>query len=313
MSVAYFYNSEIRNNGTAVRCWDAGGRPKRYSRPGVDVQEHDLYIMIDDGRDDIEWLPPRPNALWCVDTHLGYEQRLKWAREFDTVFCAQVDGAQKMKVDGIENVHWLPLACHPPSDPSVGELLAHPGKEEILGKHGLEKQYDVCFVGFLNMGVEGDEDSHNRVDFLDMMFKEFPNFHISTNCFFEHAAARYIRSRVGLNLSIKHDLNMRFFEAMSYGVAQLCNRDQLGWKELGFEENVHFYGFESEEEAVVKAHWMLANPVEREETAKRAFDFVRNGHTYADRMQGLIETCLGPQEAQQVQAQDSSQEAQAES
>jgi hypothetical protein len=28
---------------------------------------------VDDGRDDIDWIPPRPNAFWAVDTHLGPE------------------------------------------------------------------------------------------------------------------------------------------------------------------------------------------------------------------------------------------------
>ena len=54
--------------------------------------------------------------------------------------------------DGIPNPIWLPHAVEP---------LAYPKKSYI-------NKYDVCFVG--NIG------GWERVDFLDRMFKEFPNF-----------------------------------------------------------------------------------------------------------------------------------------
>ena len=108
-SIGLFYNSEIRHNGTSRRFTEKFHRlgyteagMQKYNRPEnpntpVPVQNHDLNIFIDDGRDDISWLPPKPNAAYLIDTHLGYNTRLNWARHFDTVFVAQKPAVEKMK------------------------------------------------------------------------------------------------------------------------------------------------------------------------------------------------------------------------
>jgi hypothetical protein len=293
-SVGSFYNADIRNNGTARRVTEAMYRLGmkdhgfvRYTRPaGPELVEHDLHLFIDDGRDDIAWLPPKPNACWLIDTHLGWDKRLEWAKQFDTVFVAQLDAVGKMKEAGVENSHWLPLACNAYLDPCYEELKKHFGD-----KVNLTREWDLCFVGFLNQGVNGDPTSHDRVSFLDRMFREFPNSWMAFNCFFEQAATRYVKARVGLNISIRQDLNMRFFECMSYGVPQLCNRDMVGWKELGFIEGVHFIGWGDEDEAVEQARRLLEDMEWREEIAKLGFDLVRSEHTYECRVKQLLEVC----------------------
>tara|TARA_R100000049_G_C1952868_1_gene102274 strand:- start:13 stop:936 length:924 start_codon:yes stop_codon:yes gene_type:complete len=290
-SIGNFYNSEIRNNGTARRITEAMCRMdfqdhgfKRYNRPPYkDFGKHDLNLFIDDGRDDIEWLPDSPNACWLVDTHLGYDQRLKWAMHFDNVFLAQKDDVAKMNYDGVKNVHWLPLACNSYLDPSYKEMQAN-----IKGDIDLTRSYDCCFVGFLNEGVEGDSNSHNRIDFLDYVFNAFPNSWLAFNLFFIDCAVRYNKAKVGLNVSIKNDLNMRFFEALSYGVCQLANTDMVGWEELGFVEGEHFLGYSSLEEAVEKIQWALENPKEREKIAKEGHELVRSAHTYEHRINEML-------------------------
>jgi hypothetical protein len=163
-SIGNFYNAEIRNNGTGRRVTEAMCRMgfqdhgfKRYNRPPYGAfEKHDLNIFIDDGRDDIEWLPESPNACWLVDTHLGYEPRMNWAMNFDHVFLTQKEDVAKMKYDGLKNVYWLPLACNSYLDPGYKEL------KENTKDIDLTRSYDCCFVGYLNEGVEGDPNSHNR-------------------------------------------------------------------------------------------------------------------------------------------------------
>jgi hypothetical protein len=291
-NVGNFYCSEIRNNGTARRVTEAmvrmGGKDfgfERYSRPpGCKLKKHDLHIFIDDGMDAIQWLPPAPNACWLIDTHLGYDTRFKWASHFDHAFLAQKADVTRMRGEGLKNVHWLPLACSPYLDPNYKELKANL-KEEM----DLTRAYDCVFVGFLNRGVDGDENSHSRVDFLDSVFKEFPNSWLSFNLFFLDAAIRYVRGKVGLNISIKNDLNMRFFEAMSYGVCELANEDQNGWKDLGFEDGKHFLSYGSIEEAKEKVRWALDNPDEREAIAKAGMEKVRAEHTYEHRIEQMLD------------------------
>ena len=295
-SIGSFYNADIRNNGTPRRVTEAMKRMgmgvcgfKRYTRPMEEneISKHDLHLFLDDGRDDIEWLPPKPNACWLVDTHLGFEQRLEWARKFDTVFVAQKEAVSLLEAEGIEKVFWLPLACSPYLDPDYKSLQKHFGREKDL-----TRIYDCAFVGYLNRGVEKDKESHDRVLFLDHVYKKFPNSWLAFNLFFEEAAVRYVRARVGLNISIKHDLNMRFFEALSYGVCQVCNRDMEGWSELGFVEGEDFLGFETLDEACEKIQWALDNPSEREKIAESGMAKVRASHTYADRIRKLLSLAL---------------------
>jgi len=289
-SIGNFYNAEIRNNGTGRRVTEAMCRMgfqdhgfKRYNRPPYGAfEKHDLNIFIDDGRDDIEWLPESPNACWLVDTHLGYEPRMNWAMNFDHVFLTQKEDVAKMKYDGLKNVYWLPLACNSYLDPGYKEL------KENTKDIDLTRSYDCCFVGYLNEGVEGDPNSHNRVDFLDHMFKAFPNSWMAFNLFFLDTAIRYVKAKVGLNISIKNDLNMRFFEALSYGVCQLANSDMVGWEDLGFEEGKHFLGYSSLDEAVEKVQWALDNNMEREEIAKAGHELVRSAHTYEHRINEML-------------------------
>ena len=290
--VANFYCSEIRNNGTARRFTEAmvrmgaeAGDFKRYSRPPAgELDKHDLHIFIDDGMDNVQWLPPSPNACWLVDTHLGYDTRFKWATHFDNVFLAQKADVQRMKADGVKNVHWLPLACSPYLDPCYAELKKHLSKDTDL-----TRAYDCVFVGFLNNGVSGDKRSHSRVDFLDALYKEFPNSWLAFNLFFIDAAIRYVKGKVGVNISIKNDLNMRFFEAMSYGVCQIANEDQDGWKDLGFVDGDHFLAYASVDEAKEKVKWALDNPDEREAIAYAGMEIVRSAHTYEHRIEQMFD------------------------
>jgi hypothetical protein len=293
VKIAHWDNHDIRDNGTGKRMAVAlakllGGRDtfRRMRRPPRpehdDPNWADFNIMCDDGRDDIEFMPPSPNALWCIDTHLGYETRHGWAKNFDYVFCAQKTGVEKMKADGLKEVYWLPLACSPQVDINAREA-------QKLGINNVNKATDVCFVGHLNRGH--GEEGNDRVDYLDALFAEFPNFTLSFKKFFGQAAIRYIRSKIGFNVSITDDLNMRFFEAMSYGTALLTNRNVIGIEDMDFEEDVHYFAYEGKDEMVEKAHWMIDNEPERERVALQGHKLARDKHTYEDRMMELLKVC----------------------
>ena len=296
-SPGVLYNADIRNNGTARRVTetlvqmgflDTG--MKRYSRNDdfTPPEEHDFWLYIDDGRDEIP-MPelPSPNACWLVDTHLGYDTRLKWARKFDFVFLCQKPDVEKMKKDGVDNVHWLPLACLPCVDPNISELSELP--KERLGSYGLKKKHNLVFVGHLNEGHEGS--GNNRLQYLDTAFSAVPNNWLAFGEFFEQAAIRFVRGRVGFNISIRDDLNMCFFEVMSSGTCLLTNTDVVGIEDLGFEEDVHFVGYKGLEDVGEKARWCIDNPMEREKIAKEGHKLVRSSHTYEHRLNEMLKTC----------------------
>jgi len=241
-----------------------------------EVPKCDVYIYTDDGIDAIKWIPPSPNAFWAVDTHLGYGYRLWKAKQFDKVFVAQREAVSQFKNDGV-TAEWLPLACQP---------SAHVSSKELPEGVDLEKIYDIAFVGFLHEG-NGDG-SNNRVDYLDTLQKAIPNTWISTNVFFEARAVRFIKAKLGFNVSIKNDLNMRVFEVMSTGTALLTNSNVDGIDEF-FDEGVDYFGFEGKEEMVEVAHYALTHDADRKQVADNGFTKVRKGHTYKHRMQRVLE------------------------
>ena len=90
------------------------------------------------------------------------------------------------------------------------------------------------------------------------------------------------------NISVRDDLNMRFFEVMSYGNCLVTNRDVVGWDDLGFVEDEHFLGYKGEEEMVDKIQWALDNPMEREKIAKTGHELVRSAHKYEHRINEML-------------------------
>jgi len=250
------------------------GKPLEHWRP-------DFWLYVDDGMDHVDWMPPSPNAYWAVDTHLGYGYRLHRAKQFDRVFTAQKDAVYQFEKDGATNVSWLPLACHPKAHPTKAELL-----EGGMAPERMEQEWDIAFVGFMNDSHEPGFNS--RVDYLDSLFWEFPNSWLSTRCFFEEMAMRYAKAKVGFNISIKKDLNMRFFEVLSLGVPLLTNRDVFGVSDI-FEDGVDYFGYEGPPEMISVAKEVLGNESLRRSVADAGHMKVRKGHTYQNRMASVIE------------------------
>lgn len=237
----------------------------------------DYHIWVDWGEDSLMPMlnynpltPPKPNIYVASDTHLGYDYRLSRAREFEWVFCNQMRAVEEFVRDGIpkERCIWLPHAAEP---------KAYPKKDMI-------KKYDVSFIG--NIG------DWNRVEFLDRMFKEIPNFFYGRRLF-EEAAEIYSQSKVVLNMAIKDDINMRVFEALSTGSFLLTN--ELPTLHHLFEDGVHLVTFKTLDEAVDKARYYLEHDAERERIAEAGYNEFIKKHTYEHRLKTVLEIVKKPE------------------
>ena len=221
MRIAIYYDifaeTGFRNDGNPVMTWASLKRMQEkgllevdHLAPKEDVNlfgEYDLHLDVDWGEDGL--LPiipyklidaPRPNIYWASDTHLGFDYRLEKAKKFDHVFCAQKQAVIDFKEKGV-NAEWLPHAFEPMAyqDISTGTPVPF---------NYANKDFDVAFVGHVN--------SENRVDFLDRMLGEFPNFFFGQRKF-QDAAQIFCKSKIVLNISMKEDTNMRVFETMGSG------------------------------------------------------------------------------------------------
>lgn len=283
LRIACWYESRLgRNDGNPLYVWNALKQLQKQNLLEVDhlaptgdvtpFGSYDLHVWVDWGEDGLtSVLPykpfecPKPMAYWASDTHLGYDYRLSMAKKADFVFCAQKRAVEEFKRDGIANPIWLPHAVEP---------LAYP-KFELASK-----KYDVCFVGHVS--------SDNRVDALDKVFREFPNFYYGRRRF-EDAARKYAESKIVFNISMKDDINMRTFEAMATGSMLITN--WIPTIEELFEDGKHLVLYRNDEEMIEKIRYYLTHDEERERIAAAGYEEVIAKHTIAHRVDRMLAEC----------------------
>lgn len=95
------------------------------------------------------------------------------------------------------------------------------------------------------------------------------------------------KAKIGLNWSTLYDINARTFEIMAMKQIPVMNR-LPHLEELGFEENRHYLGFETVEEAVEKVRWALSHPDEANQIADIAHNHVHENHTYELRVEQIL-------------------------
>ena len=235
----------------------------------------DLHYWVDHGEDACgfpEWKCPKPNVYVTSDTHLGYDYRLKKAREFDWVFCNQKRAVEDFIRDGIpgDRCFWLPHAFDPLA---YNRGIFNEKTNQWMTEAVPEKRWDVCFVGNLN--------DAERADHLDRLFKAIPNFHWDLRQFHE-ASAIYNASKVCFNVSVRDDINMRCFEVMGSGAFLLTNwiptLDEL------FVDGVHLVTYKGMDDMVEKARYYIAHDEEREKIARQGYEWAQLAGTYMRRV-----------------------------
>ena len=230
-------------------------------------QEFDLYFRIDHG--DYKYDLPenlRPAIFYVIDTHLKkpYKKIKRQVRHYDILFCAQKEGAERLRREEKVDTQWVPLACDP----------------EIHKKLDIPKEYDIGFVG--REGRKSARPSH-----LEFLRKKYPNSFIGT-ADFRKMAEIYSASKIGFNFSIRNDINMRIFEVMACGCFLLTNfiKDN-GFSEL-FQNKKHLITYQSGREMLELIDYYLKHKDEREKIAKAGFEQVINHHTYHHRVQSMF-------------------------
>jgi glycosyltransferase involved in cell wall biosynthesis len=287
--VAIYYDNRItgRNDGFPLYAWNLLRDKKLY--PDIEVQhlipngdyskfgKFNLNLVIDWGEDGLtNMIPykviyPEPFTYFASDTHLGYDYRLKMAKKAEHVFVAQKEGTEKMIKDGVKAT-WLPHGVEPRAFPSEPKAI---------------KKYDVCFVGHLV--------SKERIDFLDRMFKEFPNFWFGSRLsryvkveegVSDDCADIYRKTKIVLNPPTKGDVNMRVFEVLSTG-SFLLTEEVYGLDDL-FKSGVHLETYRNIKEAIDKTKFYLENDKEREKIAQMGMKECLEKNTYQQRLNIML-------------------------
>lgn len=296
----------------------------------------DLHFWVDFGEDSFlspeqcAWMPPADGGKTiyvCSDAHIdkrGHDYRFQKAAQFDYVFFNQIrafeeytgwkwgkhiDQEHKTTNGSLRAFHrqpinqyvgFLPHAAEPTVYNPAG-IYAKDWKHALsLGNRKQIKKYDVAFIGHVqdqknNIGV-------TRIEALDRLFKEFPNFYFGTRNpaspaknMFEDAARAFTQAKIVFNISIGDDINMRLFEIAATRSFQLSN-----WlptlHDIGLRDDTRFQVNETNiatyntlDEMVEKTRFYLENDDLREQIAQAGYDWFINGHTYRHRVEKILE------------------------
>lgn len=287
-----FINTSLRkilNNENPLvnpKCMTDDSKNVVHLSPLTPTKQHgsfDLNILVDYGEDalniPLDWEIPRPNAYWAADTHLGYEYRLKRAKQFDHVFLCHKAQIPQMIKDGIDpkKIHYLPCAAEP----------------DCYKPYSIIKKWQWCFVGHFN--------SEHRIDLIDRFVKEFglgdgkgylgwrfPQYR--GHNVLDDAAKKYSMSKLVINDAIRDDLNMRTFEAMATGTP-LITQEIEPLLEL-FIPGIHLLTYKDFDEAIEAAKYLLKNPDMQAVIGKNGMDEVLAKHTYKHRALEILKTCI---------------------
>lgn len=269
--------------GNPMRMREDGGNIVSLSPidPYHQFGKFDLYGLVDYGEDGLniplDWKLPSPNFYWIADSHLGYDYRLKRAKEFDVVFASHKPSIEKLIRDGIpsEKIHYMPWAAEP--------MCYKP--------FPIIEKYDWCFIGHLN--------NPQRIALVDRFCKEWPlgekgylgwrQPEFQGHNVLEDAAKKYSQSRIVLNECIHDDLNMRTFEALA--CKRLLLQEDIPAIRDHFDER-HMVFWKTIDEAVEKAKYCLAHPEEREVIAEAGYKEFLDKHTYMHRAKEILKVCL---------------------
>ena len=296
--VAIWYHNHIRNDGPPLYYFNVLKKQLKFDTlhllPEGDTRRwgrFDYHFWVDYGEDSFlseemcMWMPPTEaggKTIYVVsDAHLDNGYRFKKAQQFDYVFFNQKYYLDEYQPREGQAVFYLPHAAEPEAYPYTPTI----------------KKYDICFIGHVQEEHKGNGVNVTRVDALDRMFKEFPNFYYGSRMplwpqknMFEDASRHFCESRIVFNISIGNDLNMRFFETLSSGSFLLTNNipELESIKERGLIDGVHYISYDSLDDAVAKAKYFIEHDDEREAIAKAGHKEFLKAHTYKSRIEEIL-------------------------
>ena len=234
-------------------------------------------------RPDLIYLPdwnrsPLPSGITKIgiptvnvneDTYAYTERRIRWSMLFDYTLLFHPGYAERFEAAGHPRALYLPLAVD----------------RDIIDGPKLEPIYEI--------GAVGRTDSSLYVTRKRVLEKLDQQFHMNDwrRLYPPKEMGTIFRmSKIVINIPREdylQEANMRVFEVMGSG-ALLLTRLPSELSNMGFQEGIHFIGYQNEEELAPLVRRYLENDAERLEIATRAHDIVWREHTYDSRAATLL-------------------------
>ncbi len=211
---------------------------------------------------------PWPTAFITVDTWQCLND-YRQAIQYDFVFAAQREFVPLLQAAGSRHVFWLPLACDPDMHRPADVAPTH----------------DIAFAGSATLPVHAE-----RRRLLRALAGRFSVL-ARDGVYGPQMCRTMARGRIVFNHSAVQEVNMRIFEALAMGRPLLTNRaaEANGLFDL-FRDGTHLVAYDSETDLMEKAATLLADATGRGAIAAAGRAEVLARHTYAHRVQTLLET-----------------------
>lgn len=144
----------------------------------------------------------------------------------------------------------------------------------------VEKLYDACLVGL---------HYPQRDALVQRLRSRGMTVYYSLGEIYNQYQMRYNESRIALSWSSLHDLPARVWEGMAMGLPVVTNRVP-DLTVNGFEDGVHYLGFDTLDEAEAQVMRLMVDPVVRNRVSRAGYKAVKDC-SWDDRVQKILLDC----------------------
>lgn len=199
--------------------------------------------------------PGVPSCYYEIDNHLIQGRKTHYYQLVDKVFVAQ---RHFLHLYDMSKTYYLPLACDPNKH------------RPFLSR---ETDYDIGFIG--------NASYPDRSILLEILKCHFKVLITNTDPGYDYSW-ELSRCKFSFNRSMDKDVNMRFFEAIAIG--KLLFSDYLPAQAELAESGKHYIAYKNAQDLVSKVKYYLSHYDEAKKIAACGSSFVRQNHTYKDRL-----------------------------
>src|SRR5229473_3611606 len=211
-----------------------------------------------------------PTVCFRTDIYLSTSRQFRWSALFDHVAIFHPGYVKAFIEAGHPGAFLLPWAV----------------RRELFQDPDPIRQYEVGWVG-----QTGPPVYRKRAELLPTIAGAFQVNEWTRSYALDEVLGVYRRSRVVVNIGrddFPQDANMRVFEVLASG-ALLVTSMPNELSNIGFEEGVHFVGYQNPSELIPVVQRFLRDEPTRASIAKAARAKVLQEHTYDRRAEQLIE------------------------
>jgi hypothetical protein len=244
--------------------------PNGYIYTEVDIPKiannYDLIIVTENYPSPYTWKwwnwgsIKTPKLFWALDTHIHDYRPLIQAGNFDYV----AFGIQKHQKE-----YQLPKSFplyYAVSTTHQKDMNVYP------------KIYDTVFIGSIELGRRKEQCERFGIKHMNAFGAEY----IKT----------MKQAKLCFNSSMSNDINAKYFEIMSSGSFMLTNFNQELLDFCDENEDLRKCMYTTDEEIGEKINYYLEHEEEREEIAKRLYDYIWENHTWESRCKTILDSIL---------------------